>query len=54
MGSEAHGIDDAVVSLLDGEVYVDMAPGAESLNVATASAVLAFEIRRQRTKGNVR
>ena len=48
MGNEAHGIDDAVAAALDGEVYVDMAPGAESLNVAMACAVLAFEIRRQR------
>ena len=54
MGSEAHGIDDAVRAMLDGEVYVDMAPGAESLNVASACAVLTFEIRRQRTKGNAR
>jgi TrmH family RNA methyltransferase len=52
MGSEAHGIDDAIAGMLDGEVYIDMAPGAESLNVAIASAVLAMEIRRQRMKGS--
>jgi len=51
MGSEAHGIDDAVDALLDAEVSIDMAAGAESLNVAVASAVLAFEIRRCRAKG---
>jgi TrmH family RNA methyltransferase len=50
MGSETHGIDGAVDTLLDGEVSIDMAPGAESLNVAVACAVLAFEIRRQRSK----
>ncbi|MEO8695208.1 MAG: RNA methyltransferase [Acidimicrobiales bacterium] len=50
LGSEAHGIDDAVGAVLDGEVRIDMAPGAESLNVAVACAVLAFEIRRQSAK----
>jgi len=54
MGSEAHGIDDEVRATLDAEVYVDMAPGAESLNVASACAVLTFEIRRQRMKGSGR
>ena len=53
MGSEAHGIDADVDALLDGEVCIDMAPGAESLNVAVACAVLAFEIRRQRAKRDV-
>ena len=52
MGNEAHGIDDAVADMLDGEVYIDMAPGAESLNVAMASAVLAMEIRRQSMRGS--
>ena len=50
MGSEAHGIDGAVDALLDAEVSIDMAPGAESLNVAVACAVLSFEIRRRRPK----
>ena len=54
MGSEAHGIDDEVRATLDGEVYVGMAPGAESLNVASACAVLTFEIRRQLTKDGSR
>jgi TrmH family RNA methyltransferase len=54
MGSEAHGIDDAVGATLDGQVHIEMAPGAESLNVATACAVLTFEIRRQRIKGTGR
>lgn len=51
LGSEAHGLDDRVRARLDDEVRIDMAPGAESLNVAVAAAVLAFEIRRQRAKG---
>jgi TrmH family RNA methyltransferase len=50
LGSEAHGIGDHVRALLDDEVRIDMAPGAESLNVAIACAVLAFEIRRQRVR----
>jgi len=52
MGSEAHGIDGTVDALLDAEVSIDMAAGAESLNVAVASAVLAFEIRRRRAKAS--
>jgi TrmH family RNA methyltransferase len=51
LGSEAHGIDPDARERLDEEVRIDMAPGAESLNVAIAAAVLAFEIRRQRTNG---
>ena len=51
LGSEAHGLDDRVRELLDDEVRIDMAPGAESLNVAVACAVLAFEIRRRRARG---
>jgi TrmH family RNA methyltransferase len=54
LGSEAHGIDDTLVAALDDEVRIDMAPGAESLNVAVACAVLAFEIRRQRAKASER
>jgi TrmH family RNA methyltransferase len=50
LGSEAHGIDASVRVRLDDEVRIDMAPGAESLNVAIAAAVLAFEIRRRRPR----
>ena len=50
MGNEAHGIDAEVAALLDENVTIDMADGAESLNVAIACAVLAFEIRRRRPR----
>ena len=36
LGNEAHGIDATVAAELDGEVFIDMVPGAESLNVAMA------------------
>jgi TrmH family RNA methyltransferase len=42
-GSEAHGLRRNDLEL----VTVPMAPGAESLNVAAAAAVLLFEVRRR-------
>ncbi|MEN3314747.1 MAG: methyltransferase, TrmH family, partial [Acidimicrobiaceae bacterium] len=48
LGNEAHGLDPAVESLLDGVVTIPMAPPAESLNVGAAAAILCFEAARQR------
>jgi TrmH family RNA methyltransferase len=48
LGSEAHGLPDDVVASLDGAVAIPMLGGVESLNVAVAGAVLAFEAARQR------
>jgi len=46
VGNEAHGVpDDAPV---DGWVTVPHHGAAESLNVAMAATVLAFEVARQR------
>lgn len=46
VGNEAHGVpDDAAV---DGWLTIPHAGAAESLNVAMAAAVLAFEVARQR------
>jgi len=53
LGNEAHGLpDDATV---DGWVTIPHAGRAESLNVAMAATVLAFEVARQRASalGNV-
>jgi len=47
-GNEASGIDDSVTAFLDATVTVPMAGRTESLNVATAAAVLAFELVRRR------
>jgi TrmH family RNA methyltransferase len=48
LGGEAHGIRPAVRAHVDGELTVPMAGDAESLNVAVAGAVVAFEAARQR------
>ena len=48
LGNEAHGLDAASVSLLDGTVTIAMAGEAESLNVGVAGAVLCFEALKQR------
>ena len=45
LGSEAHGLSAERLNL----VTIPVAAGVESLNVAAASAVLLFEIRRRRT-----
>ncbi|MEE2787866.1 MAG: RNA methyltransferase [Myxococcota bacterium] len=49
LGNETNGISDAVASHLDRRITIPMAGGVESLNVATAGAIVAFELaRRQR------
>jgi tRNA G18 (ribose-2'-O)-methylase SpoU len=47
LGSEAHGLDRAVVAALDQRVTIPMLGAVESLNVATAAAVLGYERIRQ-------
>jgi TrmH family RNA methyltransferase len=48
LGSEAHGLPDAVLAAVDDRLTIPMAGRAESLNVAMAGAVLCFESLRQR------
>ena len=49
VGNEAHGVaDDAAVA---GWITIPHAGGAESLNVAMAATVIAFEVARQRRQG---
>lgn len=48
LGNEAHGLTSEVTDRLDGTVAVPMHGPAESLNVAMAGTVLAFEAARQR------
>jgi TrmH family RNA methyltransferase len=48
LGSEAHGLAADVVSAVDQMVSIPMAGRSESLNVASAAAVLCFEVARQR------
>lgn len=48
VGNEAHGLPSDVEAALKARVTIPLAGRAESLNVAMATAVLAFEIARQR------
>lgn len=48
LGNETHGLSDSVRPLLDGLLAIPMARGVESLGVASAGAVAAFELARRR------
>lgn len=48
IGGEATGLGDAERSLLDGELTIEMAGRAESLNVGVAAALVCFEALRRR------
>ncbi len=45
-GSEARGLSPALSALATSRVRIPMAGGAESLNIASAAAVMLYEIRR--------
>lgn len=48
LGNEAHGLDDETIDACDGSVTITMDGETESLNVAMAGTVLAFEALRRR------
>ncbi len=48
VGNEAHGLDPSQVAAATQRITIEMAGPTESLNVAAAGAVLAFESLRQR------
>lgn len=48
LGSEAHGVDSANASSIDGWIRVDHAGRAESLNVAMAATIISYEMARVR------
>jgi RNA methyltransferase, TrmH family len=48
LGREASGISTGTASEADESVYIPMAEGVESLNVASAAAILLYEAARQR------
>jgi len=52
LGSEGHGLTEEAMAAADAAVRIPMAPGVDSLNVATAGAVAFYELgtfsRRQR------
>ena len=43
IGNEGHGLSDSTVKACDSTVFIPMADGVESLNAATAAAVLVWE-----------
>jgi TrmH family RNA methyltransferase len=51
LGNEAHGLPPDVDACLDGHLSIPMAGRSESLNVGMATAVLCFEVARQRRGG---
>ncbi len=51
IGNEAAGLDEDVVARCDGALTIPMAGRAESLNAATAGAMLAYEAMVQRRHG---
>lgn len=48
-GSEAHGASAEAQQIASARVYIPMAAATESLNAATAAAVILFEAQRQRS-----
>jgi 23S rRNA (guanosine2251-2'-O)-methyltransferase len=51
VGSEAHGLPAGAEDALDEMVSIPMAGAVESLNVATAGALLCFECARRGWEG---
>lgn len=51
VGNEAHGLRPEWEAVVEATIRIPMRPGVESLNAATAAAVLAFEAVRQRQYG---
>ena len=51
VGGEGAGAGDQARGIARGQVSIPMAEGVESLNTAIATAVILFEIRRQRARG---
>jgi RNA methyltransferase, TrmH family len=47
-GSEAHGLEDRELELMDETVRIEMESGVESLNLAVSAGILLFEAKRQR------
>ena len=48
LGNEGNGISDEIMEAADKKVYIPMSGRAESLNVATAAAIVLYEANRQR------
>ncbi|MBI5726809.1 MAG: RNA methyltransferase [Ignavibacteriales bacterium] len=53
MGNEHRGISDEVASLADKTIYIPMMGMVQSLNVSVATAVVLYEIMRQRQRAGM-
>ena len=51
IGNEGHGLSQEVIEACNGTVFIPMADGVESLNAATAAAVLVWEFFRPTIQG---
>jgi RNA methyltransferase, TrmH family len=49
LGNEGAGLSDDLAALADLQIKIPMETGVESLNVATAAALMLYEVRRQRS-----
>lgn len=50
-GSEANGLHDDDLALIDQKVLIPMENGVESLNLAVSAGIVLFEAKRQRSSG---
>ncbi len=48
MGNEGNGVSQELLDIVDRKVYIPMSGKAESLNVASAAAIILYEANRQR------
>jgi tRNA G18 (ribose-2'-O)-methylase SpoU len=48
LGNEGDGISQNIIDICDYKVSIPMAPGIDSFNVACASAIILYEVNRQR------
>jgi TrmH family RNA methyltransferase len=46
LGSESHGVSEEILALADENIKIEMSDKIESLNVASAAAVLLYELRK--------
>jgi len=53
LGQEGAGLPQDIIADIDLRIHIPMTDAIDSLNVATAAAVVLYETLRQRTKGNV-
>ncbi len=46
IGNEGHGVSEATLNVTDNSIYIPMNKGAESLNAATAAAIVMWEMKK--------